>query len=177
MQDEYPADEGVRLRSVCDAGQAGAVSARLFLCAGCRGQVIICGCCDRGQIYCNGGDGCAARARRRTLQAAGRRYQASQRGRRRHAARMGRYRSRQKKVTHHGSPEPPASDLLAPVAMTAVRDDAPAAAGVRLPGPHCHWCGRGCPPLLRQGFLRRRRRHRVRVGHDRTEPGDHGDAA
>ena len=29
-----------------------------------------------------------------------------------------------------------------------------------MPGPHCHWCGRSCLPLLRQGFLRRRRRHR-----------------
>jgi hypothetical protein len=171
MQDEYPADEGVRLRSFCDAQ---AVSGRLFLCAGCRDQVIVCSCCDRGQIYCNGG--CAARARTRTLQAAGRRYQASPHGRRRHAARMCRYRSRQKKVTHHGSPAPAPGDVLTPVAMAAVRDDAPAA-GLRPPGPHCHWCGRGCPPLLRQGLLRRRRRHRGRAGHDPTEPRRHGDAA
>jgi hypothetical protein len=175
MQDEYPAEEGVRLRRVCDTGRAEAASGRLFLCAGCRGQVVICGCCDRGQIYCN--DGCATRARRQTLQAAGRRYQASQRGRRRHAARMGRWRAQQKKVTHHGSPMPPADDLLPPVAMTAARDDALPADGRQPPGPHCHWCGRGCPPLLRQGFLRRRRRHRVRVGHDRTGPRRHGDAA
>ncbi len=141
----------------------------------CRDQVIICSGCDRGQIYCN--RGCAARARQRTLQAAGRRYQTSPHGRRRHAARMSRYRSRQKKVTHHGSPAPAVSDLLAPVAIAAVRDDAPSAAGLRLPGPHCHWCGRGCPPLLRQGLLRRRRRHGGRVGHDRTEPRRHGDAA
>jgi hypothetical protein len=175
MQDEYPADEGVRLRSGCGPREAGVASGRLFLCAGCRGQVIICSCCDRGQIYCNGG--CAARARKRTLQAAGRRYQASQLGRLRHAARMGRYRSRQKKVTHHGSPSPAASDLLAPVAMAAVRDDAPCAPGPRLPGPHCHWCGRGCPPLLRQGFLRRRRRHRFRVGYDPKGHRRHGSAA
>ena len=175
MQDEYPADEVNRLRRVCDTAQREAASGRLFLCADCRCQVIICGCCDRGQIYCN--DGCAAQARQRTLQVAGRRYQASQRGRRRHAARMDRYRSRQKKVTHHGSLNPPAGDLLPPVAMTAVRDDAPPADGLRPPGPRCHWCGRGCPPLLRHGFLRRRRRHRVRVRHDRTEPRRDGDAA
>lgn len=172
MQDEYPADEDVRLRRGCEAG---AVSGRLFLCAGCRSQVVICSCCDRGQIYCNGG--CAVRARQRTLQAAGRRYQASPRGRLRHAARMDRYRSRQKKVTHHGSPTLAASDLLAAVAIAAVRDVVPAAAGLGPPGPHCHWCGRGCPPLLRQGFLRRRRRHGGRVGHDRTGPRRHGDAA
>ena len=175
MQDEYPADEGVRLRSGCDAGEAGGVSGRLFLCAGCRNQVIICSCCDRGQVYCK--EGCAARARQRTLQTAGRRYQASPRGRRRHAARMSRYRSRQKKVTHHGSPASAPSDLLAAVAIAAVRDDAPFAAGPRLPGPHCHWCGRGCPPLLRQGFLRRRRRHGGRVEHDRRRPRRHGGAA
>jgi hypothetical protein len=90
---------------------------------------------------------------------------------------MGRYRLRQKKVTHHGSPTPAAGDLLAPVAMAAVRDDAPSAAGLRSPGPHCHWCGRGCPPLLRQGLLRRRRPLGGRVGHDRTGPRRHGDAA
>ena len=129
MQGEYPADEGVRLHRGCGSEEAGVASGRLFLCAGCRGQVIICSCCDRGQIYCNGD--CAAQARRQTLKAAGRRYQASQRGRMRHAARMGRYRSRQKKVTHHGSPAPVTSDLLMPVAMAAVCDDAPSAAGLR----------------------------------------------
>jgi hypothetical protein len=126
MRDEYPADEDVRLRSDCDSGEAGAASGRLFLCAGCRGQVIICSCCDRGQVYCNGG--CGVWARQRTLQAAGRRYQTSPHGRRQHAARMSRYRSRQKKVTHHGSPAPAAGDLLAVVAMAAVRDVASPAA-------------------------------------------------
>ena len=44
---------------------ADAASARLFLCAGCRMQVVICSCCDRGQIYCAGD--CARRARRHSL--------------------------------------------------------------------------------------------------------------
>jgi hypothetical protein len=137
--------------------------------------VIICGCCDGGQVYCN--EGCAASARRRTLQMAGRRYQVSPLGRRRHAARMDRYRARQKKVTHQGSLEPLSDDLLAPVAMTAMRKDAPLTDGLRPPGPHCHWCGRSCSPLLRQGFLRRRQRHRVCVEHDRMGRKRHGDAA
>jgi len=84
MPDEYPANEGVRLRSFCDAE---AVSGRLFLCAGCRDQVIIWSCCDRGQIYCN--RGCAAAGTATDPAgggAAGQRYQASQRGRLRHAA-------------------------------------------------------------------------------------------
>ena len=160
MQDDYPANAGVRLRRVCDTGQAELLSGRLFLCAGCRHQVIVCSCCDRGQIYCAGD--CARQARRRTVQVAGRRYQASHRGRRMHAARMGRWRARQEKVTHHGSPALPAGDLLLPAAMTTPRDAAAPADQLRLPGPHCHWCGRSCLPLLRQGFLRRRRRRRGR---------------
>jgi len=175
MQDEYPAEDGVRPRLVCDTAQAEAISGRLFVCAGCRDQVIICSCCDHGQIYCN--HGCASRARRETVVAAGQRYQKTPRGGRMHAARQGRYRARQERVTHHGSPKPPADDLLPPVAMTATHDEASPADGPRPPGPHCHWCGRGCPPLLRQGFLRRRRRHRGRVAHDRTGFRRHGDAA
>jgi hypothetical protein len=31
--------------------ETGVASGRLFLCAGCRGQAIICSCCDRGQIF------------------------------------------------------------------------------------------------------------------------------
>ena len=37
-------------------------SARLFLCACCRIQVLVCRQCDRGQRYC--ADGCAATTRR-----------------------------------------------------------------------------------------------------------------
>jgi hypothetical protein len=75
-------------------------AARLFLCARCRVQVVICSCCDRGQIYC--ADGCAQEARHQAQRAAGRRYQASRRGRLAHAARSGRWRARQKNVTHQG---------------------------------------------------------------------------
>jgi len=158
MQVEYPANEGVRLRRTCEAGQADPASGRLYLCTRCRRQVIVCSCCDRGQIYCAGG--CAQQARRGTLQQAGRRYQASRRGRRMHAARMSRWRARQDKVTHHGSPAPPAGDLLAPAAMTITRDAAAPTDQPRLSGPHCSWCGGSCLALLRQGFLRRGRRHR-----------------
>jgi len=175
MQDEYPADEGVRLRRVCDAGQAELLSGRLFLCAACRNQANICSCCDRGQIYC--GRGCALRARRQTIRDAGRRYARSQRGRRMHAARMGRYRARRERVTHHGSPRAGADDLLPPDAMTVTRDEVAPADRPRPAVVHCHWCGRCCLPHLRQGFLRRRRRHRVRVGDNRTGPTGHGDTA
>jgi hypothetical protein len=175
MQDEYPADEGARLRRCCSSETTGPVSARLFLCAGCRAQAIVCACCDRGQVYCPGD--CARQARRRTIRAAGRRYQRSPRGRRAHAARMGRWRARQERVTHHGSPRPSAGDLLPVVAMTPRSDDASPAERRRSAASHCHWCGRRCLPLLRVGFLRRRRRHRGRAGQDRAGPTHHGDAA
>jgi hypothetical protein len=163
MQADYPANEGVRLRRrTCKAGQADLASGRLFLCAGCRRQVIVCSCCDRGQIYCE--RDCAQKARRHTLQQAGRRYQASRRGRRMHAARMSRWRAQRDKVTHHGSPAAVVGDLLAPAAMTIKRDAAALTDQPRLSGPHCSWCGGSCLVLLRQGFLRRRRRHRDRPG-------------
>jgi len=167
MQGEYPAKDGVRLRRVCDDGQAGPGAGRLFLCARCHCQVVVCSCCDRGQIYC--GSDCAGQARRQTLQDAGKRYQQTHRGRRKHAARMGRFRARRKIVTHHGSPPPPAGDLLAAGAMVISRDDASPAEAPRQATTYCHWCDRPCLPPLRLGFLRRRDHRRGRVDHARTE--------
>ena len=53
MQGQYRGNRGVRPRVVSRSGH-GDASARLFLCAGCRAQALICSCCDRGQIYCAG---------------------------------------------------------------------------------------------------------------------------
>jgi hypothetical protein len=167
MQAHHPADGSVRLRRVGDPGQSEPVSARLFLCLGCRSQVVICRCCDRGQIYC-GGD-CSRRARRQSLRAAARRYQATLPGRQTHAARMGRYRARQEIVTHHGSPRPPADGLLPTGARATTSDKVSPAERPRRSTAHCHWCGRPCLPQLRQGFLRRRDRHRGRVERRRRE--------
>ena len=88
------------------------ITARLFYCALCDTQVIICSKCDRGNIYC--GDECARLARLESSRAAGKRYQESYKGRLNHAARQQQYRQRQqkkmaeknikiKKVTHQGS--------------------------------------------------------------------------
>ena len=98
MQGEYPAKDGVRLRLVCDDGQTEPGAGRLFHCARCRCQVVVCSRCDRGQIYC--GRGCAGQGRRQTLRKAGQRYQQTRRGQEKHAARMGHLRARRKKVTH-----------------------------------------------------------------------------
>jgi len=185
MREEYPAAAGVRLRRRCDDGPCAEESGRLLACRGCGCEVIVCRRCDRGQVYCTGD--CSARARRRTLCCAGRRWQQSRRGRRMHAARMVRYRARRandcdgaavalpaegwplERVTHHGSPPPAVGDLLVGGAMAMPRDDASPAEPFGRATTHCHWCGRCCLPPFRRGFLRRRDRRRGRVGHARME--------
>jgi hypothetical protein len=154
MQGQYPGNRGGRPSGDRGFDHAEAASARLFLCAGCRTQVLICSCCDRGQIYCAGD--CAQRARRRSLQCAGHRYRNGPVGRRRHAARQSRYRARVKIVTHHGSPPPPPGDVLAPDSPVSASDAATYEDRPQRSTTHCHWCGRRCPQLVRQGFLRRR---------------------
>ena len=111
-------------------------SARLFNCARCRCQVVICSHCDRGNIYC------------------GKRFQKSRRGRFAHAERQRRYRQRRRaKVTHQGSTLP--DETLPAESRTLVRrSEVPA----EVPGDgiHCHLCGRVCGHFVRQSFLRRR---------------------
>jgi hypothetical protein len=118
-------------------------TARMFLCARCRVQVLICRRCDRGQIYCD--RLCAAQARGAAQRAAGQRYQTSRAGRFAHAARARLYRQRYKIVTHQGSASAPA-DALLPVRAAK-------------PAGGCHRCGAQCAPAVRLGFLRRRRTH------------------
>ena len=122
------------------------LSARLYNCARCHCQVVVCSECDRGNLYCAGG--CARAARTLSLRASGKRYQSTRRGRFKHAERQRRYRFRRKKVTHQGSPEPPPHDPLstrseASQAVVAVVDEA----------IHCHFCGRLCSEFLRSGYL------------------------
>ena len=126
-------------------------SLRLFNCARCKLQVMICGCCDRGNIYC--GPLCSARARLTSLKEAAKRYQATFRGALHHAKRQKKYRANQvkndaemKKVTHQGSPELTPSDLLkfaAKVPITAMSG-------------HCHFCGKTCSGFARWAFYKRR---------------------
>ena len=127
---------------------------RRYLCAGCRTAVLICSHCDRGQRYCT--TGCADLARRRSVRAAGRRYQASRRGRHAHANRQQRYRARtalhslrSQKVTHQGSP---------PLAVSVQLLSEPSAP-VKPVSWHCCRCRRPLLDWVRQDFLRRRIRH------------------
>jgi hypothetical protein len=124
---------------------------RLFLCSRCRMQVLVCRRCDRGQIYCSGA--CSTQARRASVAAAGRRYQASRRGRFAHAARARRYRARAKIVTHQGSVSALADDLLHAVTTTPSGVSAPAGAYAS----RCCRCGVRCAGALRLEFLQRRR--------------------
>lgn len=128
-------------------------SARLFNCARCRCQVVICRSCDRGNQYC--GAGCARIARTDTLRRAGRRYQRGRQGRFAHADRQRRYRQRQQqKVTHQGSAPVSTGDLL------LGRTDGPIPAPQRQwlkqqPANICHFCRCRSVKFLRLGFLRR----------------------
>jgi len=129
-------------------------SARVFNCARCHGQVVICSHCDRGNLYC--GKRCSQAARRQSQREAARRYQSTRRGRLCHAERQRRYRQRRKeKVTHQGSPPVlPDETLPAESEPSVRRSDFPALD--RADGIRCHFCGRVCSPLLRQSFLHRR---------------------
>jgi hypothetical protein len=132
---------------------------RFFLCAreDCRARVLVCSPCDHGQIYC--GKECSNLARLRTLRDAGRRYQSGRAGRHKHAERMRCYRARREKVTHQGSPSPPADALLvmspAPCANAGAAH--PACAIVAGTAWHCRFCGRKCSEFVRSGFLMGRR--------------------
>jgi hypothetical protein len=179
MRGHYPGNRGDRPLGSCrldpcepDHGAA-SPSARLFVCAGCRCQVVICSFCDRGQVYCAGD--CAGVARRRTLHDAGRRYQSSRPGRLAHAARARRYRARRNNVTHHGSPPPPRDDLV--VSISSPSTSAENELGEPIPPDprqrpisRCHWCARRGVGFVRQGFLRRRSRRRGVTRHNRTGP-------
>jgi hypothetical protein len=128
---------------------------RMFVCALCRAQVVLCRRCDRGQIYC--GRSCATRARWVAQKAAGQRYQSSRSGRFAHAARARRYRARCKIVTHQGSDIAGGGDLLPVEAVVAVSQvgEAPASAWASV---SCTCCGARCSAAVRLGFVRHDRR-------------------
>ena len=143
---------------------------RLFLCARCRNQVLLCSHCDRGQRYC--GSACSRQARGAAQRGAAQRYQRSRRGRMAHAARTRRWRGRRlayrgsaNSVTHQGSQagvvaaplaawtHDTASSSLDATAAAAPLQDAtePSAA------PCCARCSAPLGAWVRQGFLRRGR--------------------
>jgi hypothetical protein len=133
-------------------------SARFYLCASCRAQVLICSRCDRGHIYCS--SSCSGTARQASVRAAGQRYQAGRAGRFNHAERTHRYRERHKNVTHQGS-TPPAQDDLLMANSVVVREPDTATRPKPTHGiGHCHFCGCLCSEFVRSDFL-----HSHRVPH------------
>jgi len=163
--------------------------ARLYLCARCRVQVILCSRCDRGNRYC--GMQCRHQAREQARRETAQRYQRSWRGRIAHAQRSRRWRQRraapdaacdtgdeEHNVTHQGSRPRVAwaplvacihdSATVAPADMaaditvhSAPQEVAPAA--MLITSWTCRRCGARQPVALRLGFLRhglpQRRRH------------------
>jgi len=127
------------------------LSARLFHCARCHCQVVLCRRCDRGHVYC--ARGCAQRARQDSLRRAGARYRATRCGRLNNAARQRRFRARQQKVTHQGSAlvETPA---VLPVTLTLPDSGAHNRLDHSADVIYCHRCGGECHPFLRHDFLR-----------------------
>lgn len=124
--------------------------ARLFHCARCHCQVIVCRHCDRGNVYCF--DGCAREARQDSQRDANVRYRRSHRGHLANAARQRRYRARQQKVTHQGSgTATDAASLQREAAKPVVAQ--PFNVGVVPKPTHCHRCGRPVSVYLRQHFL------------------------
>lgn len=162
--------------------------ARLFLCARCRDQVLLCSHCDRGQRYCS--RSCSSVSRRERRRETAQRYQSSRSGQLKHAARMGRWRQRRRslrqasagdinKVTHQGCSVAPAdASLLAcetpspceahePTVDTgSANNTAAASAGTAaFAALVCRRCAHRLLPHVRQGFLRSSR-VRWRGGHD-----------
>ena len=135
----------------CTAACADEASCRMFLCARCRSQVLVCRRCDRGQLYCFGS--CAQEARHDRQREARRRYQATPRGRALHAERSRRYRARRRCVTDQGPAiERKAGSLVALRAHAEVGEQSVSRkfAGYRL----CHHCGRSASAFLRLSALR-----------------------
>jgi hypothetical protein len=120
-------------------------TARLFNCAHCQSQAVICSHCDRGNIYC--GSRCSQHTRVQNHRIANQKYQKTLRGRQNHAERQRRYRQRQaKKVTDQGSPHLPPNDLL-PVEPSEGRP-------WQTEPILCHFCGEVVSSFLRNGYLR-----------------------
>lgn len=135
-------------------------SARLYHCARCHCQVMICRTCDRGHVYC--GEGCARSARAETLRQACKKYQSNRAGRFANALRQRRYKARQRiKVTQQGSSLRRAHDVL-PLKQNNVHMRRQHAGVIDKTVMRCHFCQRECDVFLRLDFLSSSMRHRSR---------------
>jgi hypothetical protein len=135
--------------------------ARLFLCVGCRIQVVLCSHCDRGNRYC--GRACWRQVHDVARREAASRYQRSRRGRLQHAERSRRWRQRvadhadaEHKVTHQGCPTEVAAAPLAACTsdITSIATGPPTDAPASSAALRCYRCAVVQPDWLRQDFVR-----------------------
>lgn len=131
-------------------------SARLYHCARCHTQVVICRRCDRGHRYCTAD--CARLARAASLQRSAKRYGLSSQGRRANAERQRRYRQRHqneknKKVTQQGSTHNASAVQLSPDTPRQRQSENPLTQQHPYAQILCHWCSRLCDPFLRNDFV------------------------
>lgn len=125
--------------------------ARLFQCALCHAQALVCSKCDHGQIYCS--DRCSMFARHNSLIAAGKRYQATIKGRRNHAARQARYEMKlQSNLTHHSSPDPSPCASMQQLENSAKKSEK----GHERTALICCCCHKPVSEWLYHGFLQRK---------------------
>ncbi len=135
-------------------------TARLFQCARCFCQTLICRFCDRGNQYCSAA--CSSKARRDSHKRANRKYAQTRKGKHQNADRQRRYRQRQtQKVTDQGStPKATLVSLPLLVSRPVLRPYLPDVA--QSLNRVCHFCLTNISPLIRNGFLYRSTRHRPR---------------
>ena len=135
-------------------------SARLFLCARCRAQVVLCRRCDRGQLYCD--SVCSRLSRAERSRQARQRHARSRAGRHNNAIRQRRFRQRQRDACKHKT-EIVTDQGSAPIAPVSTLAPEPVSTGVEMAsvvalqrGAHlyCHHCAAVCSALLRRNFLR-----------------------
>jgi hypothetical protein len=137
-------------------------SARFFLCALCRVQVVICRDCDRGQHYCS--KTCSRIRRIERQRDSNVRYAKSRAGRLNNAQRQARFRARQRdqktlipeKVTDQGIAPLEELDTLVRLPLSSVHEPIKQ----QPTDMRCHVCSQYCDPLLRSDFLRAGQRHR-----------------
>jgi len=137
---------------------------RLFLCARCRDQVLLCSQCDRGQQYCS--RACSSLSRRERRREAARRYQSSRGGRLKHAARAACWRERVRrlrqggthaavdKVTHQGCSQRPAGASLLGCDTPSACESTIVADLANHTALACRRCTQLLVPHVRQGYLR-----------------------
>ena len=128
-------------------------SARLYLCARCHEQVIICSHCDRGNPYCS--KQCSVQSRQEKQRQASARYQSKFKGRQANARRQQQFRQRHaKKVTHQASSDLSDYDLLL-TEPKSVKTTIKKRSVIQASFFTCHFCGCRWCEKVRPTFINR----------------------